>query len=161
MEPVFIPLGSLSTVSEISKWCNVVWIFSNSQGNFLVFFLCQFFHPVFFILSFWNAYWVKIGLPGLIPLFFLIISSFLGIFIFWLIFLGDLPILSAKSSFLALLFLISERFSFLCFYHSWIKAFCLWLMGTALLLISQRILYICVVCLWSFSLFPCIVSVSS
>lgn len=81
-EPVFIPLGCLSTVSEISKWCNMAWIFSNSQGDFLVSFLCQFFHLVLFILSFWNSYWITVGLLRPIPLFILIIFSVLGIFVF-------------------------------------------------------------------------------
>lgn len=121
-EPVFIPLGCLSTVSEISKWCNMAWIFSNSQGDFLVSFICQFFHLVLFILSFWNSYWITAGLLRPIPLFILIIFSVLGIFVFWFIFLGDRSTVSAKSAFfLALLFLISERLSSLCSAHSWIK----------------------------------------
>lgn len=118
----FYTLGCLPTVSEISKWCNTARIFSNSQGNFLVSFLCQFFHLVLFLLSFWNSYWITVGFLRPIPLFILIIFSFLGIFVFWFIFLGDHSTVSAKCSFfLALLFLISERFSSLCFAHSWIK----------------------------------------
>lgn len=113
----FIPLRSLFTVSKISKWFNFVWIFSNYSEIFWYFFFANSFASVFFVLSFWNSYWAKVGLPGPVPLFFL---SFLPSWVslsfgspFWKIF----PLYLPNLLFSALLFLISERFSFLCLDH--------------------------------------------
>lgn len=159
-EPVFIPLGCLSTVSDISKWCNMGWIFPNSQGNFLVSFLCQFFHLVLFILSFWNSYWIAVGLLRPIPLFILIIFSFLGIFVFWFIFLGDHSTVSAKSS-----FFFSSIFNLRDSLPS-----ALLIPGLKILLLISGFYItsylppnskICCACWRSFILLPCIVWVSS
>lgn len=138
---------SLFTISEISKWCNLVWIFSNSQGNFLVSFLCQFFHfhfPYSLFLEFlsgecWPS-WTN-------PLMFLSFLSYWPSLSFCSSFWKMFPLHLPDLLFLGLLFLISKNSSFLFLDRSWIKTSCFWWMGAALPLISLRILNLCFLCI--------------